>query len=78
MVERLRHANRILAGHGVDHQQRLGRRHRARDADQLVHHRLVDMQAAGGVEDDVDKSALARDVQPGARDLERRGAGRRV
>ena len=50
MVERLGHLHGLLAGHGVDDQQRLGWRHRAGDAHQLVHHRLVHVQPAGGVE----------------------------
>ena len=71
-VERLGDAHRLLAGHGVDHQQRLGRGHDAADAHQLVHHRLVHVEAAGGVEDhDVDV-LLARQLEAGARDLERR------
>ena len=50
--------------------------HRAGDADELVHHRLVDVEPAGGVEDhDVDP-ALASLLQAGASDLERRGADR--
>ena len=75
-VERLRHADRLLSRHRVDDQERLGRGDAADHTDQLVHHRLVDVQAAGGVENhDVDP-ALARDLEPRARDLERRGPHR--
>ena len=72
-VERLGDLHRLLAGHGVDDEQRLGRRHGAADADELVHHRLVDMKPAGGVEDhDVDARAGVRPRRPDRADLERR------
>ena len=75
-VEGLRHADRLLAGHRVDHEQRLGRRHGADDADELVHHRLVDVEPAGGVEDHHVDAPLPRDLEAGARHLQRRRADR--
>ena len=52
VVERLGDADRFLAGHGVGHEQDLGRIDLVLDVDELLHHRLVDLQAAGGVDDD--------------------------
>ena len=72
-VERLRDADRLLAGHRVDDEQRLGGRDGAGDPHQLVHHRVVDVEAAGGVEDhDVDARAVAR---PRARSAPPRAPG---
>ena len=68
--------DRVLAGHGVDHQQRLGGRDGAGDAHQLVHHRLVHVQAAGGVEQDHVVPALPGGLQAGARHLQRGRADR--
>ena len=48
----------VLAGHGVRHQQGLHRRCDAADFGDLVHQFLVDVQAAGGVQDQ-DVKALA-------------------
>ena len=64
-MERLRDADRLLAGHRVDDEQRLGGGDDAGDPDELVHHRLVDVEAAGGVEDhDVDPAGLAPTSSP--------------
>ena len=71
MVEGLGHGDRLLAGHGVHHQQRLGGRDRAGDAHQLIHHRLVDVQPAGGVQQDHVVPTLPRGLQPRSRDLQR-------
>ena len=49
---------------------------RAGDADELVHHRLVDMEAARGVEDDHVTPALPGDLEAGASDLQRGRADR--
>ena len=54
-------ADGFLAGHGVGDQQDLGRVDRRRlIVDQLVHHALVDVQAAGGVDDDRVVARVAR------------------
>ena len=42
----------VLSGHGVHDQQDLVRLHRRLDALELVHELLVDVQAAGGIEED--------------------------
>ena len=73
-VERLGDAHRLLAGHGIDDEERLGRGHRPRDADELVHHRLVDVEAAGRVEDQDVHAARLGGLQPRPGDLERRRA----
>ncbi len=39
LVERLRDAHRLLAGHGVGDEQDLGRSHAVSDVDQLLHQR---------------------------------------
>ena len=49
--ERLGDADGLLAGHGIDDEQRLDRLDRRVDGGDLGHERLVDAQAAGGVED---------------------------
>ena len=50
--------HRVLAGHGVDHQERVVGLDRRRDPAHLVHELLVDGQAPGGV-DDADVAAEA-------------------
>ena len=50
VVERLGGVDRVLAGHRVDHQQSLGRIGGGADFLHLRHQRLVDREAAGGVE----------------------------
>ena len=70
MVEGLRHLDRLLAGHRVDDEQRLGRRHLAGDPHQLVHHRLVHVQPARRVEQHEVVAALPRRLHAGARDLQ--------
>ncbi len=50
--ERLRRRDGVLADHGVDHEQDLVGRDRVADVGGLLHHLLVDAQAAGGVDDD--------------------------
>ena len=51
-VEALGHVNGVLAGHGVDDQKGLIGLYLGLDGPQLVHQRLVDVQAAGGVDND--------------------------
>ena len=50
--EALGDIDRVLAGHGVGDEQALGRLHRVAHRRDLEHQRLVDMEPAGGVEDD--------------------------
>ena len=50
--ERLGDAHRLLAGHGVDHEEHVVGGDDLPHAAQLVHQRLVDLEAPGGVEDD--------------------------
>ena len=57
VVERLGRADGVLADHGVDDQQDVAGVGAPIDLGQLLHERLVDGEAAGGVEDD--------DVAPG-------------
>jgi hypothetical protein len=71
-VEGLGHGHRVLAGHGVDDQERVVGARRLGDAADLVHHLGVDGQAAGGV-DDAHVAAEA----PGLVDA-RLGGGHRV
>ena len=51
-MEGLGHGHRLLADHGVDHQQRLPRADRRVDVADLGHQLVVDLEPAGGVEDD--------------------------
>ena len=75
-MEGLGDVDRLLPAHGVDHEQRLRWRHRAGDPHQLVHHRVVDVQASGGVEDDHVLVALPSGLEPGTCDLQRGRADR--
>ena len=51
-VELVGHRDRVLAGHGVHHQQDVVRPHRPLDGPQLLEHLLVDVQPPRGVEDE--------------------------
>jgi hypothetical protein len=51
LLERLGRGHRVLAGHGVDHQQHLGGLDGVADGGRLGHHLGVDGQPAGGVDD---------------------------
>ena len=65
----------VLAGHGVDDEQHVGRPDGLLDLGQLGHQRLVDVQAAGGVDDQhVLAVALGLVARPGG-DLDRVGVG---
>jgi hypothetical protein len=75
LVEGLGGAYRVLAGERVGHQQDLGGIGDLRNLGGLVHHRLVERGAPGGVEDE-DVVALQLGRGHGApRDLDRRLAG---
>ena len=52
LVEGLGHVDGFLAGHGIHHQQRLVYLDGFLDANQLVHQRIIDLQTAGGIQDD--------------------------
>ena len=71
-VERGRESTRgihgILARHGIDDEQALGRIHRGIDLAHLLHQRFVDMQAAGGVDDEHVEYAALRFVERRSRD----------
>ena len=84
-VEALRDLHRVLAGHPVGHEQDLVGMHRVLQAAQLVHHVLVDLQPARGVDDDHAIARAPRLLDAGARDLhdvlrrrDRRTPGRRA
>ena len=51
-VEGLGGVDGVLAGHGVDDQQHVVRLDGVADVDELGHQLLVDVQPAGGVDDD--------------------------
>jgi hypothetical protein len=71
LSKRLRGVDRVLTLHRVDHEQRLdGFRRRVQLRD-LAHHRVVDGEAPGGVDDDDIHVVLARPVERGCRDVER-------
>ncbi len=51
VIERLGGGGRILAGHAVDHKQGFNRIERRVQALDFCHHVLIDVQAAGGIDD---------------------------
>ena len=57
LVEIGRHAHRFLAGHGIGHEQRLDRLHTGLDVFDLAHHHLIDVEAAGRIEDNRRRAA---------------------
>ena len=67
----LRGVDRVLAGHGVDDQQYLGGLDGGLDVLQLVHERLVNVQAAGRVEKDEVVAVLLGVVDTGLGNLDR-------
>ena len=75
LVEALGDGDRVLPGHRVDDQQHVVGRDLAPDRLQLVQHRLVDVEPAGGVEDERREAARRRLLAGRAADLERRLAG---
>ncbi len=48
-VKRFSGIGRILTGHGIDHKQRFNRLNRGMNLLDLVHHRFIDVQTAGGI-----------------------------
>jgi hypothetical protein len=71
--ERLRHRDRLLARHRVEDEQHVRRLRLVADGDELVHQLLVDVQAAGGVDDDDVERVLARPLDASARGHDRIG-----
>ncbi len=67
-VELLRDRQRVLAGHGVHHEQHVVRRHLLLDHPELVQHLLVDVQPPCRVEDERREAALGRLVARRAAD----------
>ena len=76
--ERLRHGDGLLAGHGVDDEQRLDRLDGGVDGGDLGHQRLVDGQAPGGVEDDDVADLALGGLDAAADDVDDGGPGRRA
>ena len=74
--ERLGDGDGLLAGHGVDDEQRLDRLDRRVHGGDLGHQRLVDGEAAGGVEDDDVADLALGGLDALAGDLGDAGAGR--
>ena len=52
LVEAFGDADGFLAGHRVGHEQHFDRLGAVADGDKLIHERVVNLQTAGGVEDD--------------------------
>ena len=75
LVEPLRDVDRVLAGHRVGDEEHVLRRDRRLDRDELGHQRFVDVQAAGGVDDDGVVAAGARRRDAGAREVDRLRVG---
>ncbi len=76
--ERLGDRDRFLAGHGIDDEERLDRVDGRVDRGDLGHQRLVDGQAAGGVEDDHVADLAPGRIHPAADDVHDRGADGRA
>ena len=66
LVERLGRGDGVLAGHGVDDEERVVGLDRVGDAPDLVHQLGVDGEAAGGVDDDDVAAGVAGLVDAGA------------
>jgi hypothetical protein len=70
LLERLRDIDGLLAGHRVEDEEHVHRLRRVADADELLHQLLVDVQPAGGVDDDDVLAGLARGVEAALRRLD--------
>ncbi|CAI8697549.1 hypothetical protein EMIT0111MI5_60374 [Burkholderia sp. IT-111MI5] len=70
VVERLRGVDRVLAEHRVDDEQRFGRLQRAVQRGDFLHHRLVDAEAAGRVDDQHVMVVALRPVDGRQRDVD--------
>src|ERR671933_882649 len=73
--ELLGDVDRVLAGHRVDDEQDVVRLDRAAHLDELVHERRVDVQAAGGVDDEDVLAVHLGLVERPPRDVDRRAVG---
>src|SRR3954463_7916238 len=73
--ELLGDVDRVLAGHRVDHEQDVVRLDRRADVDELLHELRVDVQAAGGVDDEDVLAVHLRLVERPARDVDGRAVG---
>ena len=71
LVELIGRFHRVLAGHGVRDEQNLGRIQRFLQLLQLLHQLFVDMQAAGGVDQQDVAPGLHRFAAGGSRQIER-------
>src|SRR4051812_104930 len=71
LVERLRDVHRFLACHRIEDEQDVVRAGDVADALQLLHQLLVDLQAAGGVDDDRVEAFRPRALEAAARRLYR-------
>ena len=65
----------VLAGHRVGDEQDFGRLEAVSEVGDLGHHVLVDVEPAGGVDDDGDGADLAGAIEALGDDLARRGVG---
>jgi hypothetical protein len=72
-VEDLRHLDRVLSRHPIDHQEDLVRLHPLLHPRQLVHQRLIDMEPARGVEQQVVGPDPLGRLEPALRDPDRVG-----
>src|SRR3954467_10193261 len=73
--ELLGDVDRVLAGHRVDDEQDVVRLDRPADVDELLHELGVDVQAAGGVDDEDVLAVHLRLVERPPRDVDRRAVG---
>src|SRR4051794_26787510 len=73
--ELLGDVDRVLAGHRVDDEQDVVRLDRPADVDELLHELSVDVQAAGGVDDEDVLAVHLRLVERPPRDVDRRAVG---
>ena len=64
LLERLGDVDGLLAGHRVEDEQDVERLHRVADPRELVHQRLVDVEPAGGVDDDDVEAVGLRPLEP--------------
>src|SRR4051812_27309466 len=75
LAELLGDVHGVLAGHRVDDEQDVVRLDRAADVDELLHELGVDVQAAGGVDDQDVLAVHLRLVERPPRDVDRRAVG---
>lgn len=71
LTEGLGGVGRVLTGHGIDHEQGFGGVDRGVQRLDLVHHRRIDRQAAGGIDQQYVDEGLARIADGGTHDVDR-------